>query len=257
MYLPLITNYDPVLRNWLNKLSFSPSNPICKDLQELILGLRNDGNLTELDLFHTIGGLETDEQRLTPLISTANTAFTTVNSPTLDSNGVTGNGSSSYINTLWNPASNGMRYSLNSASMGLYSRTNSTVGTSVDFGCKGSATSRSQIFSKYSANGQFYLNTSSFKDVAMSDSLGLISIDRTGASTGGVYKNGTLLDSNTVSSLAIPDAVWFIGALNNNGTPANYSARNIAFCYAGGGLINQNALYNRVQTYMTRRGINV
>lgn len=249
MYLPLITNYDPVLRNWLNKLSFSPSNPICKDLQELILGLRNDGNLTELDLFHTVGGLETDNQRLTPLISTSGDIFTATNSPTLDSTGVTGSaGATSFVTLNWNPFDDGRKWTQNSASFGTYCRTNSAetvsnMGSAANF----DSTRRAGDTFIWRVND---LGSSSGSNTS---SLGLSQVRRTSSGATQVYMNAVSKGTGTVASAGL-DGVDFTLCRHSGST---ISSRNLSLCYAGSGNIDPTTFYDRIQTYMTRRGINV
>lgn len=254
MYLPLITNYDPVLRNWLNKLSFSPSNPICKDLQELILGLRNDGNLSELDLFDIIGGLESDEQRLTPLISSSGSTFTAVNSPTLDVNGVTGNGTNSYLNLNYNTSTNGVKYTQDSACFGFYCRTDSIEANGISIGGN---SNNSYVYLKRSAGGNIItrINTSSDFSTANANptSTGLFSMARTSSSASSFFKNGVSIQSGSSTSAALSSSSWYLC----RSASGDYSARNYASVHIGSGNINQVELYNRVQTYMTKRGINV
>lgn len=254
MYLPLISNYDPVLRNWLNKLSFSPSTPVCKDLQELILGLRNDGDLIKLDLFHVIGGLETDNQRLTPLISTANVAFSSVNSPTLDSTGVTGNGTNSWINLNWNVTNHGSNFSQNSASFGFYCRTDSTEANGIAMG--GDA-SKSYVYLKRSAGGNVITRINTSSDFSTSsinpDSRGFYSMNRSSSTTSMFYRNGVAIQNGASTSTAVGATTW--GLCSNAG--GDFSARNYSSVHLGSGDINNVAFYNRIQTYMTRRGINV
>lgn len=249
MYLPLISNYDPVLRNWLNKLSFSPSNPVCKDLQELVLGLRNDGNLIELDLFHTIGGLETDNQRLTPLISTSPDIFTAVNSPTLDSTGVTGNaGSGSYVMLNWNPFDDGRKWVQNSASFGTYCRTNSAETVS-NMGSSASFDSTRRV----GDNFIWRINDVGSSSASNTSSLGLSHVRRTASGATQVYMSGVSKGTGTVASAGL-DGGDFTLCRHSGST---ISSRNLSLCFAGSGNIDPTTFYNRIQTYMTRRGINV
>jgi len=249
MYLPLTTNYDRVLTNWLNKLSFSPSNDSCKALNTLLKGMRDDGNLIEMDLFHTIGGLQTDEQRLTPLISTSGLAFTTVNSPTLDSTGVTGSSAgASYVNLNWAPSTNGMKWTSTSASLGTYCRTNDAATVSN----MGSAAS---FDSTRRAGDLFYwrINDSGGNNAANTSSLGLSTVRRIASDSTEIYMNGVSKGTGTTATTGLDATAFTLCRHSGSGS----SNRNLSLCFAGSGNINVVSLYTRIQTYMTERGLNV
>jgi hypothetical protein len=64
---------------------------------------------------------------------------------------------------------------------------------------------------------------------------------------------------NTSASFSVrnfPTLPYYIGALNNNGTPGTYDSNEIAFYHIGDGLTDVEAanFYNAVQTYQTTLG---
>jgi hypothetical protein len=72
-----------------------------------------------------------------------------------------------------------------------------------------------------------------------------------------VYKNTSILGSNTLSNPGtLPSINLFLGAENFNSTPSFYSNREFAFASIGDGLSNTEAtnLYNTVQTFQTTLG---
>src|SRR3990167_634479 len=122
-FIVLDRTLDPVVKDWVNSVG-TPSN--INAVNRCVKSLREAGILKELDLFHLIGGLDSDLQRLRPLVTTSSIkTFTAVASPTLAYNGVTGNGSTSYINTNWDTSTHGVKLTLNNAHIAAYLRTES------------------------------------------------------------------------------------------------------------------------------------
>jgi len=260
MYLPLISNFHPVLKNWLNNLSFSPSNDVVKAQQILIKGIADDLILPELDLFHTIGGLETDEQRLRPLITTSATkTFTAISSPTLNINGVTGNGVNSYIQSNWIPSTNGIKYTQNSASFGVYLNSANVTANSDEMSVT-DGTRYCYMNARYSTNNFFtVVNAAAATEFGTSNlnSQGLFSNVRTASNAATNYINSVQGTASAGASNGLPTTQFYILAQNNNGTAGRFSVRRLAMIYCGSGAINQLSFYNRIQTYMTSRGIQV
>lgn len=241
---------------WYNSLTTKPSSTLLTHLNTLVTSLYTNAIWDELDLFHVIGGLETDEQRLKPLKSTAATNsltdFTNVNSATLDTTGVTGNGSTSYLNLNWNPSTNKNKFAQDSSSLSIYSRTdNASVGWDAGHSQLG-------ILLDNSGNLQYRVNDATLDNVANTNSSGFYHLVRTASNAKSVYRNGSQIGSTvTTASGAINNFSLFIGCRNNGGTPLNFTDRNYSMISAGSSAMNQSTFYTNIQTYMTSRGINV
>lgn len=65
-------------------------------------------------------------------------------------------------------------------------------------------------------------------------------INRSGSSSTQYYKNGTNLKSGTTSSTAIPSVIINILCRNNNGTPGDFSNKQLSFALIGGSLSSQD-----------------
>jgi hypothetical protein len=113
--------FHPVFKTWYNLLTIKPSVSLANDLNTLISSLDTQGLLSKLDIFHPIAGMETDEQRLKPILTTGTSPFVVSGTVNLTSNGATSTGG--YIDLEWNPFTNGVNYTLNDASLGVYSMT--------------------------------------------------------------------------------------------------------------------------------------
>lgn len=250
----LDSTLDPVVKDWVNQVG-KPGQ--IQALNRCVKALRQAGILQELDLFHLIGGLDSDVQRLRPLITTSATkTFTAVASPTLAYNGVTGNGSTSYLDSNWNPSTNVVKYIRDSCSLGGYIRTEINE-TKTDWGFE-SATVFTGIRSRNAGNTvTSRMNQSSSSSVASSSSLGLFLNQRVSAASTQLYRAGVQIDTYTNASMAIPSFNLYICAQNANGTAATFSTKNISLIFAGSGNINQSQFYRIIQTYMTEVGLAV
>jgi hypothetical protein len=175
---------------------------------------------------------------------------------TFASTGVTGNGSSAFMNTNYNIASNGI---LNSSHLSIYSRTNKDalmcdIGGAV-------ANSEQDIFSKLS--NIFYPRMNGTGNSGVSNtvsSLGLFISNRITSTEIRAFRNNnlsTLLDN----SIALPNSVIYLGALRNDAsnTTSFYSDRQYAFCTIGDGLTDTEAsnFYTAVQAFQTTLSRNV
>ena len=145
--------------------------------------------------------------------------------------------------------------SINSASIGIYSRTNSN-GTTVDIGAT-NGNNRTQIYSRF--GDVFYgqvntLNTFN-ENVANTDSRGWFFANRNSFSSAFVQKNSTQTTGFTDGTGSVTSPLYVM-ARNNAGSATEYSSRQIAFIWVGSALTTSQAstLYTIIQTYQTAMG---
>lgn len=197
--------------------------------------------------------------------------LTKVNSPTFTSlQGFTGNGSSSYLNTGWNPSTNGVNYTLNSASLGGYARTDNTDGTQRVLIGVTDATGFTQFTPKLSTTAFLWgfqrinnagVNFKSYNGITNAN--GFYNSNRfgSGANDLNLYRNGSSLTVNqngSIPSTNVPNNNVYLLASNNNGTAAGFSREQLSFAYFGADLTAQaSSFYSAIQTYMTTLGTNV
>ena len=165
---------------------------------------------------------------------------------TFASTGVTGNGSSAYMNSTLNPS---VSLSQNSTHISYYTRTD-TFTASYEIGARSSFFLDLAIRYGGTTYGGVYAGESSFSD---SNSLGLYQSNRIVSTEQTVWKNGVKSVTGVLSSNAPMNLNVFIGAYNNGGSASNYSIRECAFASIGDGLTDTQAvdLYNAVQTMNT------
>jgi len=172
---------------------------------------------------------------------------TLINSPTFTSNdGFLGNGTSSYIDTNFNPASSGVNYTLNDASIFIYNKTyllNAFI-TGVDtgsFNClRMSPASGNQRINM--GLGGIFAPTVDFDSATFK----WRKLSRTNATTGIASKN-TTQTTHTASSVSIESQNQLI--LKSG---SSFAGLNVAAFGMGANLVSENTdHYNAINNYIT------
>ena len=150
---------------------------------------------------HTNG----DGEALLNWIDPGTNDATLVNAPAFVAlEGFTGDDAAAYINSNFNPSTDGVYYSLNSASIHCYIRTD-VQENRIDLGLDAIGdTSRTQIIARLSTDDfRGRVNGVGAADIASLDSRGLFSAVRENATTIKTYKNGALTQTETDNSVAL------------------------------------------------------
>lgn len=161
---------------------------------------------------------------------------TAFNAPAFVANeGFTGNGSNTYIDCNWNPNSDGVNFVMNSASAGVYIRTN-VEETKYDLGCD-NGTSHIRIISR-KAGDTYLCRIHDFTDLnnANTDSRGMIIVSRTASNARVLYKNKSNVDSDAQASVAVPNFNIYVLANNGEGSAELFTTRQLSMAFAGAGM---------------------
>ena len=217
----------------------------------------NDGNIALLDRLWILA-TDIQSDALISIINPTSTQITEVSSPAWTMNvGYTGNGSSSYLNTNYNAYSQGVNYTLNNASYGIYVSAGTAANNNVEMGINSGVVPfpQSQLYSDYTG-GTMYASVNSDGGAseissAVATPVGLNYAYRTVNTTSGIGKNGASLATGSSSSDDILSLNWFVFAYNFNGTPLNFSNRTIGMAFIGSGNINQLKFYNAFITFLS------
>ena len=249
-------NFDPVVSAWLQQLSTPPSGIWLRHFNRMIKGHRKDGNLLLLDRLW-IFATEVQAHAKVSVVNPSSTQITEVNTPAwVALQGYTGNGSSSYLNSNFAPSA-GVRFLLNTASFGVYSRT-SNAALSKNCMAVNDATNGAVIYERAAGDVMYVqVNSANVADpVTNTLTTGLLSNTRMDSATVEGWRNGASLGTVARVSSARVAINFFIGARNNNGSAVNFSTLQLSMAYIGGG-IDQKKFYNRMQTFMTALGTQV
>lgn len=249
---------DPDAQAYFNSVSTPLSANRKLLINTLVTTLKNDGNWNKLDRLFIFAN-EAQDQGLVSLVNPTSTAATAVNSPTFTADqGFTGNGTTSYVNLNYNPAINNIVLSQNSASIGLYSRTNSAIAA-YDIGNSTSSSSRFfSIASRWSDGNNYsgaFQNTET--TTALANSTGLFAQIRTASNAVSTSRNGVQINSGSNVSTSPTSVNVLCCCISSSGTPTYFSTRNISVAFIGSGEINILTFYNSIQTYMTSLGTQV
>ena len=142
-------------------------------------------------------------------------------------------GTSSYINTGWDPVNNGVHYTQNSAFMAVNTKTN-LGGSLVDFGAT-KATLNGRNASDNLSCGANMTGTATVASPGTT-SVGVSAWNRDGASSGALYRDGVQVSTFTTASEALVAVDFYVCAQNNSGSPSSVSNRVVAGIAAGGSL---------------------
>jgi hypothetical protein len=209
---------------------------------QLVVDLKAGGVWSKLDTFAVFA---TDGNSNFALIDWKRLSqYTAVNSPTFTTNvGFTGNGTSSYVNTNWNPFLQGVNYQLNNASIGAWRFNNITSGASRLMGAT------TDLSLREDNNTVHRVNSATNASVALNGGgTGLRVLNRTNSLNIQMIVNNTL-DQATQLSSSIPSSNLH---LLSRGDLSSFSLSTISIALAGSSLTNDRVdLYNAVNTYIT------
>ena len=253
---PEVTAYISGLTTPLSAGQITKLNTFVRSLKTgLGISLLSDA----FDVMYILAG-ETAESSLRNLVKRAHDAQA-VNSPTFTAlEGFTGNGTSSYLNSNYNPATQGINYLLNTCSAGCYDRTSSASNGALYGALSDSSNNYMQGLHRSTNNESFLIlnegPTASQKAENQTDGSGCHIQTRLSAISGKLYRNkNNILNSNKVST-GVPNNNIHILARNHNGTTNLYTNHQLSMVYFGKVLsdANVNAITDAIEAYMDSNG---
>ncbi len=250
--------YETESKTLFRNMTTPPDSARKRIINALIKRLKGDGAWNLLDTLWLYAAHDQQASRLN-WKNPGTFTITEVNSPTWTINqGYTGNGTNMYLNTNWNPSTNGVNYVLNSGAFGLYGRLSMSANTNAEGGALDASSRGPAILSRFTADVfRGRINTVTNTTAANTNTQGLFATARTASNSQDIYKNGVLQANSTAASSVVPSVNLFFLAYNGNGTATGFSVQQISFAFSGSGSINQLLLYNAVQQYMTSLGTQV
>lgn len=220
----------------------------------LIAALKSAGVWAKLDCLYLLAAHDAQAARLNwkgalyDLSLVATPTFTT-------DRGYQGNGTSSYLDSGFNPSTApSPLYGLNSASLGVWSRTDIVQAIEYDIGFVGPPHGTLNARSSNANAPRGSLNGSGlFNGGGTTTSLGHFVLSRTGATASQHYQNGaTVGASNSNAVSALPNSNFLVCS----GGQTNPSTRQLAAAHIGGGLTGGevSSLHSALAAYMTEVG---
>ena len=252
--------YDKDARIYFASLTTPLSSVQKKRVNTFVKMLKDSLGITSLaskfDVMYLLAN-ETSEAGLKNLVKRSSDA-TAVNAPVFTAyEGFTA-AATKYINTNYIPSSQGVNFTLNSASIGFYNRVNSAVVRMGGEGA-GDVLERTDILV---AGGLLYyrLNQNSSLTHAVADVTGLLILSRTSGTSVSGYRNGALLSAQAAGSNTLTTATFYILGQNDNGSlNASTAGEQVSFAFAGSQLsaTQVRQLTNCIEVYMDSIGTGV
>ena len=172
---------------------------------------------------------------------------------TYASTGVTGNGSTGYMATGFNPF---VETTSSDGCLGYYSRTNNSSSNMAEIGAITTSPDPERYFQIHALiGGQTYLLPNirtNFIQFSNSDSRGFFQAFRTGSNSTEGRRNATAYTGST-STATIPNYEAYVLARSSNGSASFFSNRECAFAYFGTSITQTDAAnyYTAVQAFQT------
>ncbi len=215
------------------------------------------GNFALLDVFQFYG-MDTEANALIDWIGTIDAI--NVNSTTFVANNFfSPDGATKYINAGFTPTIHGSNFVRNSAVLGAYLVANRTAGNKTFLGELTSTPGTRRDYVRKNAGNIIWQVNADGNEAFAADYIdeSLYLIFRTGSVTGDLFRNAVSIDPISDASLApLSDKPSFIGALNNDGSAAEFTDCDVACFVAGGGAgFDQSNFFNNLLIMLQTLGI--
>jgi len=214
-------NYDPIVVAWRAAVISAGGTVSAVRLRiwsDMWAGIRADGDLSSFDSLWGFCGEDTQSALIDFIgLRTA----TAVNSPTFTANqGYAGNGTTSYINSTWNPVTHGVAYTQNSAGIILYDRTARTDSANYTGAGIYDGTNVAGLSPRFGGAPSGGVNNNAANNVAgtAANASGIWIASRTGANQLDFYRAAASIASSGASASTAPlNLSMFVGGLNLSG----------------------------------------
>lgn len=232
---------------WTNSVPTTYKDALAKFIDQC----KVDGNWDEMDVAWMPA--QYDETNALQQLKSSSYTLTRVNSPEwLLGSGWVSDGSTSYLKTGFNPATNGIKFTQNDASIGVYSNTQSATGFSVDMGVTNSLNRFTQINPRDSNKyyGDMNDSANTISGVSNTATIGLLSQKRTSSSVLNYFIKGSSIGTDAQSSSGVPSYEFYILGRNDSDSLAASSTRRICFSFIGSKSVDMALLNTAVKNYL-------
>ena len=239
-------DYQAVL-DQASSLGYTAPSAAQQTLQNtLVTDLKTAGVWDKLDVFYVFATDGDSDYATLNWKAPSSHQVTKVSSPTFTANeGFTGNASSAYLDTNYNPTNDATNYALNAASFGFFISDFGTFTSSSisDFGAPDAV---NRVWYRRTSN-RFYLNSSSYVLATLYTANTFVHANRNGSNTAQTYHNGTLVDSLTIVSTDIPP-VNFTAFKRSS----IFSDSTLGVAFVGGDLSSESSdFHDAIDTYIS------
>lgn len=245
--------------NWLARATLVTLTFDKQQYDNLLCGLNTDGVLAKIDTLYIYGAPDSTTAKL----NTTQNAFNSTQTGSLTFaayTGFTGDATTGFLDTGFNPSTAGGQTTQNSATAGVCILSSRATGQLWEaFGASGAAGVITRMLTNFSTNGNIWaINTLSQTITANADAQGGWIETRTGATTTTLYHNGSSFATDTSASAAMPALNMYVFAENLLGTGATqFTGDQQAWFVQGSGFTATDVtnFRSRTNTYLTAYGV--
>lgn len=254
----LLNQNEPEVEAYITGLTTPLSSTQIGKLNTFVAALKTGLGISALsdafDVMYILAG-ETAESSLKNLVKNAHHA-TSVNSPDFTQfEGFNGNGTTSYINTNYNPVLDGSTVKINDICIGGYERIN-IISNEAFMGGYLSTDKSIQMYSLTTSGLKSRLNDGDLTSALLRpNSLGMCMSSRL-LSIKKLYYNKTDSNDFNINPIDMPNISIHILSFNNNGNPAFLSKRQISFVFMGKHFVKseKDNITDAFEAYMDSNG---
>ncbi|WP_338719501.1 hypothetical protein [Devosia sp. XK-2] len=234
--------FEPEALALFARMSVQPDTRRKGLINTLIAGLKQAGVWSRLDAFYMLAAHDAQAARLNWVADAYN--LTAVNNPSFEvDRGYTGNGINAYLDTGFNPATAGGKFSLNDAHLGVWCLTDASEDKN-DIG-----NLNARIFARNSGgaiSGRMNDNAAPSVAPVVTTAIGHTLLSRENSAGYRIDKDGVARTTAANPSSSISSGnFWILGA--NGGTQ---SARQLAMAHFGRHLITSVELHALTEAYL-------
>jgi hypothetical protein len=251
---PFRTEYQAVI-DYARTQGFTlPSNATQILQNALVDSLKVNGIWDSLDVFYIVSGDAATEEftKINWKDPTGDDNLTEVGTCTYAAVGWSGDGSTSALNTNWNPSTEGVRFDLNTASFGTWVVAPNSTGSRYNMGIQVSGgTTRME---ENSGGRKFIINASGETTTTGGVTAGLWHVNRSASGTTAGYLNGSLQTSDTDLSTSVSNGNLYLMSLNLSNAVFGSTVSTVKYkmWFAGGNLAaSASKFYTLINTYVS------
>ncbi|TIO14922.1 MAG: hypothetical protein E5X86_22650 [Mesorhizobium sp.] len=225
-------------------------------IDTFITSLKTAGVWTKLDALWVMAAADEQAARQNWKQDLYN--LTAISSPTFTADrGFTNNGSTSHLTTGFTPSTAGGQWTLDSAHLGVWSRTNAVVAGAVMGGRTTSTTGQALMTLRSTSDVcTVRINQDGTVSSTNTNSSGDFIARRSVAASAALYRNGAVVVSGAAVSTTLPAAAIVIGGINTGGVVTTSNTYELAQASLGATLSDAEitAFYNAKLTYLQAVG---
>lgn len=235
--------YDPDALAYFTAAGIT-TEPYLAGINQFVIDLKAANIWTKFDRLYVLAN-ESEAAALTCLVSLNQDAESISGTAFTAGQGYTGDGVADHIDTNYNPASHGVNYTLNEASLGVYVRAVPAAASTTVIGISGAGTGGTALRAWFADNKTYSSINSNDggagPNATLASRLGLLSVVRTASNANVLYQGATSRATSAQAAVGVPNLKMVLLCIDA-ATPSQFSAAQLSMAYAGGSFSAENMI---------------